>query len=138
MSDNIKRQLNRSSCGVNQIIDEENNTEDYVNFNTKNAGLKARLFQKNPELVGKVLDNAEKCDVESDIYSLLGVSKSIGDNNMSEFENINTMRVSNFANIKRARPTPIRYNKNINEESSKYESEDEDLKKALELSLKET
>ncbi len=95
ISDNIKKQLTKSSSSaiVNFLHDEDTNTVDYLSFNPKNASLKKRLFQKNPELIGKVLNEEENGNGNSDIFSLIGVERKHIPNNLIEYKNTLTPEI---------------------------------------------
>lgn len=110
ISENIKKQLSKNSSSEinNSLYDEDNNTGEYLNFNPKNASLKARLFQKNPELIGKVLNEEENGNADSDIYSIIGIDKKHIPNNFTETNN-----------------TPKLVNSDISLEKSKNNLEDE-------------
>lgn len=77
ISENIKKHLNKASLTdtKSKYQEDDSNTGDYLGFNPKNASLKARLFQKNPALMSKVLNDEGKEPGYLDIYSFIGVDR---------------------------------------------------------------
>ena len=90
ISVNIKKQFTNTLSGdvKNTYCDDNTGTGDYLDYNPKNASLKARLYQKNPELMGKVLNEEENGHKTPDIYALIGFeSRHIPENNLKEIKN---------------------------------------------------
>jgi len=118
--ENVKKQLSKNSSSeiINSLYDDENNTGEYLNFNPKNASLKARLFQKNPELIGKVLNEEENGNGNSDIFSIIGVDKKHIPNNFTETDNTSKL-----------------INSDISLEKSKNNIEDENLQSDINFIL---
>jgi hypothetical protein len=89
ISDYVKKQFTKkiSDDVKKSYYDDDTNTGEYLGYNPKNASLKARLFQKNPELMGKVLNDEEKGNDNLDLFELIGVeSRNMPQNNLNETE----------------------------------------------------
>ena len=89
ISDYVKKQFTKNLSGdiKKSYYDDDTNTGEYLGFNPKNASLKARLFQKNPELMGKVLNDEEKENDNLDLFALIGVeSGNMPQKNLNEIE----------------------------------------------------
>lgn len=83
ISVNIRKKLNENT-DLNKNIE---SNSDYTEFNNINGSLKARLYQKNPKLIGKILDEGE--DIKhKDILDIL--TENI--NNKDDIKNENLIK----------------------------------------------